>query len=366
MGIIDLQGGAGVVLRRIAQGLKRFHPDEFHISLLLFRPKGLLPGDAEVFDRINVTGSHLGVSIGRPFCLARHLRLVRRFASELRPDLTFSAGTYANLIFPLALPGVPSLLTVHSHTTQMLAHSPGGAAVAWLTRKRYPLSSVVVVPSIGVAEDLRGAYGVQRIAVIPHGVDIEQIRHLADHAAPDIPSGPYVVACGRLTPAKDYRTLLTAYAKARAAGITHTLLILGDGELRRELLALAKDLSISDHTIFLGHRDNPFPYIRAADAYALSSVWEGYGLALLEAMALGRPCVATDCRSGPGEILQGGEAGLLVPAGDVAGLSNALHRLLTDPALRQHMREKAAKRAAQLSYQRMILAYRELILEHVR
>jgi glycosyltransferase involved in cell wall biosynthesis len=145
-------------------------------------------------------------------------------------------------------------------------------------------------------------------------------------AAPlDIPPAvrtdlPWVVAAGRLNPQKDYPTLLRAFADMTRQ-IPAQLLILGEGDERAALEALALSLGIRNDVHFLGYVENPLPVMRRAQVFALTSTEEGFGNVLVEALAAGAPVVATDCPHGPREILCNEEFGRLVDVGDVAALT---------------------------------------------
>jgi glycosyltransferase involved in cell wall biosynthesis len=107
--------------------------------------------------------------------------------------------------------------------------------------------------------------------------------------------------------------------------------LLGEGELRPELEALARSLGISSDTDMPGFDPNPFRFMARAAVYVLSSDWEGLPTALIEAMACGCPVVATDCVGGPREILNDGELGLIAPRGDVKALAAAIMATLDAP-----------------------------------
>jgi glycosyltransferase involved in cell wall biosynthesis len=233
-----------------------------------------------------------------------------------------------------------------------------------MMRWAYPRHRVVA-PTEGVAKDLAENFDLPGAKVIPHGVDLEQVQAKAQATVSDLPTRPYMVAVGRLTSAKDYPTLLRAYADLRPKSLEEDLVIIGDGELRAELLRLSDKLGLPGHVHFLGHRDNPFPYVQAARFFVMSSIWEGFGLALLEAMAVGKPCIATDCPSGPAEILVNGEFGLLVKPGNVNQLSDAMMRMSRSAELREKLAQKAGQRAHELSLERMARAYRELFVHEL-
>ena len=151
---------------------------------------------------------------------------------------------------------------------------------------------------------------------------------------------PVVLGGGRLVPQKDFATLLRAFARLRGERPAR-LMILGEGEGRAALSALAAQLGVAADTALPGFVANPFAYMSRAGVFALSSRWEGFGNVLVEAMACGCPVVSTDCPHGPAEILQGGAHGRLVPVGDDAALASALLATLARPPPPAKLRARA-------------------------
>lgn len=204
-------------------------------------------------------------------------------------------------------------------------------------RHLYRRADVVIVPSQGAAEDLARQMGTapEAITVLPNpiihaGLDQAAREPIAEPWLEPERDRPVVVAAGSLTPRKDTATLLHAFAALRAKREAH-LIIVGEGRCRQSLETLAGALGIRDDVRFTGHLANPYPYLRGADVFAHSSRWEGLGIVLVEALALGTPVVATDCPSGPAEILDGGRLGRLVPVGDAAAMASALQATLDAP-----------------------------------
>jgi glycosyltransferase involved in cell wall biosynthesis len=144
------------------------------------------------------------------------------------------------------------------------------------------------------------------------------------------PEEPFVLAVGRLHKQKGYRHLLMAFARVVKQRPSY-LVILGEGDEREELQSLADSLGIASRVHFLGYTPNVLAYMRQAAVFVLSSVAEGFGNVLVEALACGTPVISTDCPHGPREILAGGRYGTLVPIGDVDALARAIAANLDSP-----------------------------------
>jgi glycosyltransferase involved in cell wall biosynthesis len=140
---------------------------------------------------------------------------------------------------------------------------------------------------------------------------------------------PVFVTAGRLVEMKDQRTLLRAFAIHLQAHKAR-LMILGAGPMLGDLRALVAELDIAEHVEFTGFVPNPLSYMRAADAFVLSSRSEGFGNVLVEAMGCGTPVISTDCPYGPGDILARGRYGILVPPQDPEALAPAFSQVIAE------------------------------------
>lgn len=211
----------------------------------------------------------------------------------------------------------------------------------------YPAVDTVIAVSEGVAEDTVRITGLpaERVQVVRNPVITPRLHALAGEPAPhqwlDEPSVPVLLGAGRLTRQKDFHTLLRAFALVRAQRPCR-LIILGEGAHRESLTALAEELRVAEDVTLPGFTSNPYAYMKRASVFVLSSAWEGSPNVLTEALALGTPVVATDCPSGPREILRAGQYGPLVAVGDVAGMAAAIEQVLAQPLSRQTLMEAAA------------------------
>jgi len=136
--------------------------------------------------------------------------------------------------------------------------------------------------------------------------------------------GNYIVACGRISHQKGFDLLVRALSLLPEKFSNIPLIIIGDGEERGDLEYLIKSINLLNPVIITGYLSNPLPIIRMARLFVLSSRYEGFGNVLAEALALKVPCISFDCKSGPYDILLGGQLGKLVPDGDIDALSRAI------------------------------------------
>lgn len=222
--------------------------------------------------------------------------------------------------------------SIHNNEAEEMDRDP------WATRKAvaqflYPRllrhSTALVAVSQGVAEQSSRLFGIarERVTVIPNPVITSAVLEKAKEPITESWFGngqcPVVLGIGRLCDQKDFATLVRACAIVRQRHDIR-LIILGEGEKRSELEKLAHALGLSDRAVFPGFVQNPYKFMRNARVVALSSVFEGFGNVLAEAMACGTAVVSTDCRFGPSEILEKGRWGRLVPVGDVPAMAVAI------------------------------------------
>ena len=170
---------------------------------------------------------------------------------------------------------------------------------------------------------------------------------------------------GRLTPSKAHHVLFEAVARCLPDVPSLRLVVIGDGELGPRLHRSAEQLGIGHRTTFLGTRSDVPLLLPGLDVSCLSSDWEAVPMALIEAMAVGVPIVATDCGA-VRDIVEDGEQGYLVPVGDVDRFADRLRLLAGDPDLRARLGKAGRARAErEFDIERTARAYEELLTELV-
>jgi len=320
-------GGAERVMVNLARG---FAERGLAVDLVLARAEG--PYLAEVPSSVRA------VDLGARRVLYALPGLLRYLRRE-RPHAMLSALNHANVvaIWAWLLSGVETRLVVSEHST--LSRSTENASslrrrfIPLLIKRFYPRTDAVVTVSRGVAEDLvaQTRLPAEKVKVIYNPVVTPELFAKAeeplDHPWFRPGEPPVIVGVGRLTAAKDFPTLLRAFALVRQDRPAR-LVILGEGEDRPELETLVRELGVERDVALPGFVDNPYKYMKRAAVFVLSSQWEGFGMVLVEAMALGTPVVSTDCPSGPAEILEGGKWGRLVPVGKPGQLAGAIMAVL--------------------------------------
>ena len=321
-------GGAERIMVFLANA---FAEREIEITFLAGRAEG--PCLADLSAKVRLVD--LGVSR-----FARAVPALVRHLNGAAPDAVLSALTHANLVTLLAA-GLarrgPRIVVAEHNSTTMLANAGRGTkqmVKTALMRALYPRADCITFVSHAMQAEFAALLGLapERLETIYNPVPVERLRKLAS-AGPGHPwlarkENPVVIAVGRLTEQKDFPTLLRAFAQIPPPA---RLIIFGEGPDRASLEALQAELRLGDRVAFPGFVGNLPAELAASDLFVLSSRWEGLPGVLLEALALDVPVVATNCPTGPEEILQGGRWGRLVPVGRVDELADAMRAALDHP-----------------------------------
>ncbi|HEV7317252.1 MAG TPA: glycosyltransferase family 4 protein [Ensifer sp.] len=255
--------------------------------------------------------------------VVQRLHRLRSAVKNSRPDFVLSFLTRTNVLTLLATTGLPFPVIVSERNNP--AVQPFGPLWKWLQLRLYPRAFSLVTMT-------KGALDYFPPQVRRHG------RVIAN--AINLPAGwenrrgnNVLTAVGRLTAQKGFDILLTAFARIAPAHPDWKLVIWGEGEARQALEAQRDALGLKDRVEMPGVTARPGLWVETADVFVLSSRYEGWGIALLEAMASGVPVVSFACEWGPTDMIADGEDGLLVQNGDANALADALSRVLGDPTL---------------------------------
>lgn len=267
--------------------------------------------------------------------VARRVLALRLELLHARPDVLVSFMDSTNVVSLLATRGL-GIPVVIAERTDPEANVTLSRIWRLLRRLTYRWASQVVVQTRAAADWL-DRHCATRAVVIPN-----LLRHLP-------PAGPMqarermVVSVGRLAWEKDPETLIRAFAAVFSRRPDWRLVLVGEGPLRDELAVLTDQLGLGSATQFAGFARTPEQWMARAALFVLSSRFEGFPNALLEAMAMGVAVVSTDCPSGPREMIENGVNGRLFQVGDVQGLAALLAELMDDEAQRARLAQAATE-----------------------
>lgn len=322
-------GGAERVLSLVANGLA----DRGHkVSVLTFQPEDTAPHyplSPSIALRQLDLATHGGSFLSGLGNNLRRIRTLRRQLRRLAPDAVVAFMDATSVLCILATRGLAMPVFAAEHIDP--AHHDIGPIWTMLRQLSYPFATKVLLLTSGI-----DAYFSPRIrarcVVMPNPVEVDCSGdpQLELH-------GQAVVGMGRLHPQKGFDLLLRAFAKIVQQHPKAMLWILGEGPERGVLEALRDALGLSGRAFLPGAVTNPGPVLRQAEVFALPSRYEGFPLALCEALACGLPAVSTRFSVGVKDIAHHEENALVIPPNDVDVLSMALDRLLGDEALRARL-----------------------------
>ncbi|MBI2374138.1 MAG: glycosyltransferase [Deltaproteobacteria bacterium] len=338
-----------------------------------------LGGESELARRIEAAGCpvfDLRVPRRRfafPYAFAR----LSSLADRIRPDLIhtslFEADVLGGLLGSrLGVPVVTTLCTVGGDVSQLqdnpntnLAKHRAMTELWGLSLRSHDRAFIAISEAVADA------------AVENFRVDRRRVEVVYRAAPPRMPGGPRrsrselglegdpaLLTVGRLVPEKGHRYLIEAMHEIASARPRAALNLVGKGWLEPELLALVERLGLSSRVRFLGYRSDVSELMQAADFFVFPSLWEGLGVALVEAMSLGCVCIATNVGAMP-EIIEHGRSGLLVPPRDPKALAEAVVDLASDPERSRAFQSSALARAKDRFDLRTVTARIEAIYERV-
>lgn len=277
------------------------------------------------------------------------LPTLTRYLQDRRPSMTLATpgaiGTLAvcagRLAGAMVVPWVSTIprLDIEGLPIHIRLHRSASTIV-------YRRVSCVAAVSNGVrdalAADLAPFVANDHLVVVPNPIHADEIRRLAK---PNAERSRRLRFCsvGRLVAAKGIDVLIEAFSIANL-GSAWELLLVGDGPMRPTLERLVRQRRLEKHVHFLGAVENPYPTMASADVAVQASLWEGFGMAILEALCLGVPQIATSCPGGVSDTLGNGKYGVLVPPGDPDELARALNAVAESPALRQELAVRGLER----------------------
>jgi len=360
--VLDCLKGGGAQ-RAVINIIKNLDRANFRINLALIKRTGEflneVPEDVKIYD--------LGCKSAR-FAIIRLYKVIK----EDDPDIILSTLTYINEITYLAtrLLSKKIPLIMRSAIVESINSKIEPFIVRILVKKAYCSANKVITLTDTMKRDLIKNYKIpaRRIEIIPNMINFDHIRQKSyediqeDFITKKRGDIPLLTTIGRLTEQKGIRFLIEGFAQYRRYHDAR-LLIMGRGELERDLIKLSTDLGIRDDIYFAGFKANPYKYLARSDLFILPSLWEGFPNVLIEAMACGIPVIATNSASGASEIIADSHDGILVPAADSDAIYQAIKTLLGNSELRKGIAKMGYEKAKGFDAKLIIKRYEKIILQ---
>lgn len=352
----DLSGGGAE--RVMLEYVRNADRDRIQPVIILCNQAGryqhLIPPDVPV----HVLGKRSRFDL--PFLLVRFRRLIR----HLKPDVVVSFLWYADAIALLATPkSTKSVCSIHA-VAEEIEQSRFGKLKVWLLKRLYQRADSILLLSPGNRAAFQRTFrhvSPKVLKIQPNPFDFQSIRALSDVPDQATATGVFtIVAVGRLSEVKRFDRLLEAVSRIRTDK-PWILRIVGEGPLRNSLESQARALGIDKQTHFEGYVENPYPYVRRADLFVLTSRFEAYPNVIIEALALGTAVVSVDCPYGPRDILTDG-AGILVPPDDVESITRAIESMIEDEQSRHDFEHKGPSVVAHMDSKIVIPALQETLV----
>jgi len=288
-----------------------------------------------------------------------------------RPDIVVTFGysmiALAALSLRLARHRAYFVPSIRNSLTELSQRGrPFPDVIPWLIRYALRRADIVIAVSRAIAEDVI-SLGVarDRLRVIYNGLDIAGIRALAEEPIYHpwvFDKIPIISSVGRLSRQKNHQLLLEALSLVRQKQRVR-LWVVGDGEERARLQALAEALGLGEDVFFWGFQTNPHKYVARSAAFVLPSLYEGFPNALIEAMAVGVPVISTNCPTGPSEIIEHGHTGLLVPVNDARAMADAILCVIQDQRLAQTLAANALRAIERFDFSTTVRMFQEVMDE---
>jgi len=290
----------------------------------------------------------------------KNMRRTYNLLREIRPDIIHS---HLSALRIALIPALLCRIPVKVHTIHTVAEKGAKGITRFFNRIAFKFFGFVPVSiSQEVAESVKKLYG-RKIStpVIYNGIDVQKFS--IDQPKRVDRDKTILINVARLSREKNHALLVRAFSKAVQSCPNLELWLVGDGELRRDIEELVKQLGLEEKVKFFGVRSDVPELLSQADIFVLSSDYEGFGLVVAEAMAAGLPVIATAIGGIP-EILEGGRAGILVPPKDVDALAKAIVELARDEKKRAELSDYGRKLVAErFDIRRTVREYEKLYLE---
>lgn len=354
-------GGSQKQIILLANGLLK---NGFKPIICVFKNTGELKielnQNIEIYELENFVPDKPNKTISTIIATVKLLRLIYK----TRPDIIYSRHWQTKI--PSSIAGRITktktvLVDVNNPLEEM--YKKKSKIISYILRRcSYNLSKNVIAVSKDLSSEVKKYYKLNfNVDTIYNCIDLDYIKEKSsetvEHHWFNDPT-PIIVSIGRLVPQKGFEYLIKAI-KIVNNSMQVRLLLIGDGNEKKSIINLSKELLIEDKVDLIGFKSNPYPYLKNADLFVLSSNFEGFGIVLIEAMAVGLPVISTDCEYGPKEIINDYQNGILVSKKSPEIIADKIIEILKNDELRSNLSKYAIERSKYFSRDKMVKRYVE-------
>lgn len=386
--IITTHLGEGGIGKKVSILSQRLSEKGYHLFIVIFQDRIDYPLKGSVIN-LNLPGTK--APHRKIINLIKRISKFKEILNNIKPNITISFLEGPNLI-NLILSDKPILTICESRT---MTESPGAYKIIddYIIRRLYPKAHKIIAVSNGIRSELVNVYNLpaDKVVTVYNPVDVSNINSLSkeelDSEHGEIFKQPVILTIGRLSRPKAQWHLIRVFNEIRKDVDNLKLVIIGsDGGLEKHLRDLRKSSKYSNDIHLIGFQKNPYKFLSKSKLFVFPSIWEGFGMSIVEALACGIPVISSDCKYGPREILapntnidsnitefEKTEYGILTPPCDgnyrrldvpltneEGIMADAIRTLLKDSILYEHYSINGAKRAAQFDLDKIIGQYENL------
>ena len=363
----EIRGGTHTFLKQIS----RLNNQKFKKYFYLFRRDRLSVLRGDVYYSNDKYPDDENPSFQKALIFVKNLNSLNKIVVQKGPAILFACDFYSFILLAvykvLFRSNVTFIYFINIPIDLLINRKPNSLyrnLLLWISKRFLNVFDLVIPCSYDLADHLIKTFNLnpQNIYAIPYGIDLERVNfRMAQRLTNEKGPGFKILSVGRFDKQKDFETILKAFELLIKRNNNATLYLVGDGPLRRDLQKEAERLGIGQRTFFLGWKKNTVPYLKSSDLFVFSSFYEGFGMVILEAMAVRIPVVATDTPFGPSEILNRGEYGILVPIGDYKRMAIDIEKILKNSKLKKRYIEKSSARACDFDLSFMLKKYEDIL-----
>ncbi len=322
------KGGAERVVSTLS---KEFEKMGHEVVIVLFR-------DIKEYDYggriISLNSPPSSFKAVKAYRFARRIQCLKRVFDREKPDKIFSFVESSN--FVTILTGYEAVVSIRNNPLKK--HASWQREMIKLLYNRDNVKKVVAV-SKEIEDILKEKFHIKRTTYLHNPVVFDENYQIKEDLSK---YKPFLLSVGRLHPQKNFFMLINAFLNSLAS-VEMKLLILGEGKERESLEALIEKRDAKDKVLLMGRRDNIKDFYAQAEMFVLSSRYEGFPNALVEALSFSLPSIATNCPTGPKEIIKNMQNAILIENENEKELTKAIDRLYFDEKLKNRFRENAKK-----------------------